>query len=141
MRSSKLVRFVAVALVGLILGAGCSGDDAATGTTEAVQFGEGSIPDSIPANIPVPDNAVIGTTLVDKINNRTEFRISIPDDIASVIQFFQVGLVNQGYIVESSEGNAAEWTLTFSNGDLRGTIFTTPQGSAATTSVITVNRS
>jgi hypothetical protein len=140
MRSFKPA-LLAVVLAVVVLGAGCGDDDAAPGTTEAIQFGEGVIPDSIPDNIPVPDNAVIGTTLVDKINNRTEFRISVAAETASVIQFFQVGLVNQGYIVDSSEGNSSEWTLKFSNGDLRGTIFTTPQGSAATTSVISVNRS
>ncbi len=135
------IRLVAALLVGIAVMAACSDDGAATGTTEAVVFGEGVIPESVPDDFPIPSNSVVGTTLVDKINNRTEFRLTVVADITSTVQFFQVGLVNQGYIINSSEGNATEWTLTFSDGDLQGQIFTTPQSDSVTTSVVSVNRS
>lgn len=141
MRVATGIRLAVVLLVGMLTVAACGDNDAVTGTTEAVVFGEGTIPESVPDDFPIPRNAVVGTTLVDKINNRTEFRLTIPADATSTVQFFQVGLVNRGYIINSSEGNAAEWTLTFSNGELQGTIFTTPQGQSASASVVSVNRS
>ena len=125
----------------LLVGAACGDDGGVTGSTEAIVFGEGTIPESVPDDIPIPPNSVVGTTLVDKVNNRTEFRLTIRAEATATVQFFQVGLVNQGYVINSSEGNAAEWTLTFSNGELRGTIFTTSQGQGLTTSVISVNTS
>jgi hypothetical protein len=134
-------RLTAILLAGLILLGACGDDDAVSGTTEAVVFSEGVIPDSVPDNLPIPDGAVIGTTLVDKINNRTEFRLTIQSDVTSVIRFFEVGLVNQGYVISSSDGNATEWTITFSDGELHGTVLTTPQAEGIATSVISVNTS
>lgn len=134
-------RLTAILLACLMLLGACSDDDAVSGTTEAVVFSEGSIPDSVPENFPIPDGAVVGTTLVDKINNRTEVRLTIQSDVTSVIRFFEVGLVNRGYVISSSDGNATEWTITFSDGGLRGTVLTTPQAEMIAISVISVNRS
>lgn len=108
--------------------AACGGDGSSS-TTEAIEFGEGEIPDSVPDDFPVPSNAVVGNTLVDHLNNKTEFRLTIRSDLDSAVQFFSVGLVNRGYVVEQSSGGAATWELTFDKGpDLRGTIvFTAPQ--------------
>ena len=134
-------RLAAFLLAGLMLLGACGDDDAVSGTTQAVVFSEGSIPDSVPDNLPIPDGAVVGTTLVDKINNRTEFRLTIQSDVTSVVRFFEVGLVNQGYVISSSDGNATEWTIMFSDGELRGTVLTTPQAEGIATSVISVNKS
>ena len=120
------LRVVALALIGVVLVA-CSGDGS-TGTTEAVTFGEGEIPATVPDDFPIPPNAVIGTTLIDRINNNTEFRLTLRSDPTSAVQFFQVGLVNQGYVVDSSEGNQVQWSIEFSRGQLTGDIlFTAPQ--------------
>jgi hypothetical protein len=132
-------RLVVLLIVVATLVAACGDDGGSTTvTTEAVVFGEGEIPESVPESFPIPPNAVIGSTLVDKINHRTEFRLTVASDVESTVRFFQVGLVNQGYVITSSEGNAAEWTMTFRLGDLTGTIFTTPQsGGSVTTAVVT----
>jgi len=135
-----IARGLAVLLVGAMVVSAC-GDDEVTGTTEAVVFGEGVIPESVPADFPRPGDSVVGTTLVDKINNRTEYGLSVTADATSTVQFFQVGLVNQGYIIDSSEGNSAEWLLDFSKGELQGSIFFTPQSDTVTTAVIRFNRS
>ncbi|MCH7585361.1 MAG: hypothetical protein IH941_09430 [Acidobacteria bacterium] len=141
MRADSRLRVATAVLALLLVGVACGDDGGVTGSTEAITFGEGTIPDSVPGNFPIPDGSVVGTTLVDKINNRTEFRLTIRAETTATIRFFQVGLVNQGYVINSSEGNAAEWTLIFSDGELRGTIFTTPQGQGLTSSVISLNRS
>lgn len=123
-------RLVAVvALLTLVVVVAACGDGEPAGTTQAVTFGEGVIPDSVPEDFPIPDGAEVGSTLVDKINDRTEFTLAIRSDPTSAVQFFQVGLVNQGYVVGSSEGNQTLWEITFSKGDdLTGSIiFTAPQ--------------
>lgn len=144
MRVERRGILVALVVVALIVSAAACGDDdggGGTGTTDAIVFGEGTIPPAVPDNFPVPSNAVVGSTLIDKVNNRSEFRLTIPADATSAVQFFEVGLVNQGYVINSSEGNAAEWTIAFSDGELKGTVFSTPQGQAVTTVVVSINRS
>lgn len=122
-RFRPLVAFVAT----LVVFVACSGDGS-TATTAGVVFGEGEIPSTVPDDFPIPGNAVVGTTLVDKINNNTEFRLTMRSDPTSVVQFFQIELVNAGYVVGSSEGNQTEWTMEFSKGALTGDIlFTAPQ--------------
>jgi hypothetical protein len=123
----RRVLTLAIATTMLVAFAAC-GDDAVPTSTEPITFSEGSIPDSVPDDFPIPDGAVIGTTMVDRVNNRTEFRITWRTDPTSAVQFFELGLVNRGYVVESSEGNQALWTLTFANGELTGQIvFSAPQ--------------
>lgn len=139
MISRTVAAGLTVVVVLAIVVAACGDDDAGGGTTQAVVFGEGEIPSSMPDDFPVPDGAVIGTTLVDKVNHRSEFRLTVQADIQVTIQFFEVGLVNSGYIVDVSEGNAAEWTIEFSREELKGTVFITPQGPAST-AVVSVNR-
>lgn len=119
---------LAILLVLAFVVSACGGDGT-TGTTEAVTFGEGEIPESVPDDFPIPGDAVIGTTMVDRTNNRTEFRLTMRSDPTSAVQFFQVGLVNQGYIVGSSDGNQVQWAIEFSRGEeLEGSIlFTAPQ--------------
>jgi len=141
MRPEPRTRLAVILLALTVMAAACGDDDDVTGSTEAVVFGEGTIPESVPDDFPIPSDAVVGTTLVDKINNRTEFRLSVRSDLTSIVRFFQVGLVNQGYIINSSDGDDVEWTLTFSNGELQGSVFTSFMGQDVSTSVISVNTS
>lgn len=108
---------------------------------EEVSFGEGDIPSPVPGDFPVPDGAEVGSTLVDRVNNRTEFRLNIPDGAGAVVRFFTVGLVNAGYVVESSEGDAAAWSIHFARETLRGTILIESAGPEVTSAVVSINRS
>jgi hypothetical protein len=65
----------------------------------------------------------------------------VPQDVTATVQFFLVELVNEGYVVESSEGSAALWTITFSKGDLTGEVSLQAQGAAVTQAVASINRS
>lgn len=139
-------RWRLLAVVGvftLAVGAAACGLDDGGGTesTDPVVFGEGTVPEAFPSDFPIPLDSVIGSTLVDTVNNRSEFRVTTTADRTSVIQFFEVGLVNRGYVINSSDGNSSEWTITFSNGELKGTILAIPQGAGITAAVVSINRS
>ncbi len=96
------------------------------------------MPESIPDDFPVPANAAVGATMVDPVNNRTEVRLQMAGTVTSVIRFFEVGLVNQGYVVDSSTGSPVEWTLRFSDGPLDGRVVIS-QEDAGVIAVVSVN--
>lgn len=137
-RRITLASVIAVFLLVALAGAGCDRGD--PGVDGDVVFGEGSLPASFPRDFPVPPNAAIGTTLVDRVNNRTEVNLTVRADMTSAVQFFQVGLVNQGYVVDRSEGDRARWTIEFLRGEMRGEIGLNVSGSTALVS-ITMNTS
>ena len=120
----------AVALIAMLgLFAAC-GDDGGSGTTSdaPVVFGEGEIPSAFPHDFPIPPNAVIGTTMIDRVNHRSEMSLQIDAELVAAVQFFNVGLVNQGFVVESSEGSAITWTIIFSRGEVTGSVVLQTQG-------------
>jgi len=76
----------------------------------------------------LPPNAVIGTTMIDRVNHRSEMSLQIDAELVAAVQFFNVGLVNQGFVVESSEGSAITWTIIFSRGEVTGSVVLQTQG-------------
>lgn len=116
-------RTAAMVVFALILVTGCGDDSpAATGAGDQVVFGEGEPPAAFPADFPIPTNAVIGTTLVDRINHRSEMALQIDGLVDAAVQNFTIGLVSQGYVITSSEGTAESWTIAFNRGELRGEV-------------------
>ena len=120
----------AVALIVMLgLFAACGDDGASATTSDApVVFGEGEIPSAFPDDFPIPPNAVIGTTMIDRVNHRSEMSLQIDAELVAAVQFFNVGLVNQGFVVESSEGSAITWTIIFSRGEVTGSVVLQTQG-------------
>lgn len=135
-RASQRPVIVVAILLAAILVAACGGGDA-----EPITFGEGEIPGAFPDDFPTPPGVVIGSTLVDRVNHRSEFSMVTPTDMTAAIQFFLIELVNEGYVVESSEGASALWTIRFARGDLAGEVVLQPLGTAATQAVASINRS
>lgn len=131
-RRPLLVMLAVAALACLLVGCG---------RDEPVTVGEGEIPGSVPDDFPVPAEAVVGSTLVDRVNHRTEFRLNMSEGSTPVIQFFTVNLVSAGYVVERSAGDDARWSIQFSRGTLRGTVLVEPAGSGAATALVSINRS
>jgi hypothetical protein len=129
---------LAIALA-VTVAAGCSdsGDDPATGNTE-IEFGRGVMPETVPSDFPVPTEAVINATLVDGANNRTEVNMLFPAEIAVVARFFDVNLVNRGYLVGSSTGTELSWTIEFSKDQLSGTIELVPQTETTTSATLDI---
>ena len=119
-------------LSAMLLVVACGGDD-----DQAVEFEEGRIPDSVPRDFPVPEGAVIGATMVDAANARTEFSLTVDADLPSVVQFFTISLVNQGYVIERSQGTSqTSWHMSFRRGDLSGEILVSSEGGSASQAIV-----
>lgn len=108
---------------------------------EPVSTGEGEIPGSVPDDFPVPPGAVVGTSVVDRTNHRTEFRLNTPEQLTRVVRFFTVSLVERGYVVDDLAGDGTRWTIEFSRDILRGTVLVEPGGAGETTVLVSINRS
>jgi len=119
----RVARLVALLLVGALVVAGC-GDDtgAGGGTGDQVVFGEGEPPPAFPDDFPIPTSAVIGTTLIDRANHRSEMALQIDAVLVAAVQYFTIGLVSQGFVVNSSQGTGQSWTVTFTRGELSGEV-------------------
>ncbi len=116
---------VALALAALfaVVGAACGDDGGGDGTGPDVSFGSGSIPDPVPEDFPIPPGAIIGSTLVDRINNRTELEMRLRDDQATTAQYFTVNLVNRGFVIDDSrQETGGRWVIDFRRADLRGSV-------------------
>ena len=116
----------------ILLAAGCGDDDPVT-------FGEGEIPSSVPDDFPVPAGAVVGSTLVDRVNHRTEFAFTIAQEADAVVQYYTVGLVSAGFVVTSSESGLDFWQIEFSRGELLGQLIISPGGSGLAAVVASFN--
>lgn len=129
-------RLLLFALVGLmvVLGA-CSSDN-----PEPVVFGSGSLPDSFPSDFPVPDQASIGSTLVDGVNGRTEVSLVIPAPVEESAQFFVVNMLPGGYVVDSSSGDSGKWTISFRRDDLNGEVILQGVSAGTSQAVITITQ-
>ena len=132
-------RLLVVVLVAIAaLGAAACGDDT---PAEPIEFGEGSVPATMPDSIPIPQGAAIGSTLVDRINNRTEMSVQARLDYEGLVRFYGIELVNEGFILTESSGDEFQWTIKFVDGDLIGDVLIAPAGSGLSRAVIGVNRS
>ncbi|MDH3262128.1 MAG: hypothetical protein OEM22_01580 [Acidimicrobiia bacterium] len=109
-------RFLIALLALTLVGAACSED------APPVEFGEGEVPPAFPDDFPIPEGAQIGTTLIDRVNTRSEFIMTVAAVVSDMAQFFSVELVSDGYVIDSSEGSVADWSIEFSRGDLAGSI-------------------
>jgi hypothetical protein len=126
---------VAVAAALLVTTVACD-DDPDSGAGR----GRDELPASFPRDFPVPTDAVVVSTLVDATVHRSGATIAVTTDLVSAVQFFQVGLVNRGYVVNRSEGDADTWRIEFARGELYGVI-DMEQSGGVTTALVTINAS
>lgn len=117
-----------------IVSAACSGttvstvvDTSSTTTTTSdpsvpVVFGSGSIPDTMPVEFPFPDEAVIGSTLIDRNRNLTEVIFRVPAAVTALAAFYEANLPNRDYTVDFSSGTETMWEIEFSGNASTGTI-------------------
>ncbi len=140
MTTERLLLAAAVLAAATFLGA-CNGDgEGDNGTTApVVSFGEGSVPDQFPEDFPLPPGAVVGTTLVDGVNSRTEMELRVRQDIADVAQFFTVNLVSNGFVIDDSNQDGTRWTLDFRRDRLTGSLVITTPSIGVSQAVVTLN--
>ena len=112
-----------VAVLALILAA-CSGEstdaEASDATTTIVtesgtsggeagelEFGRGQLPETVPADFPIPDEAVIGATMVDRTRDLTQVITTYPANVPAVVEFYEINLPALGYAIDASSGTDA----------------------------------
>ena len=55
-------------------------------------FGRGSVPDTVPQSFPIPDEAVVGATLVDTNRGLTEMILTLPATVDAVVTYYEENL-------------------------------------------------
>ncbi len=150
MTARRLLLMLALgSLVFLAIGCGDDGVDGTGATSgapictvsgsDAVTFGEGEIPASVPDDFPVPDGVLVGSTMVDRANHRSEFAFTLAQEATAVVEFYTVSLVSAGFVVDSSAGDTVSWRIEFSRGELRGDMVIQPGGAGLSAVVASFN--
>lgn len=138
-----------VAVLALILAA-CSGESTDTEASDAttttivtesgtsggeageLEFGRGQLPETVPADFPIPDEAVIGATMVDRTRDLTQVITTYPANVPAVVEFYEINLPALGYAIDASSGTDASWTIEFSSEASTGEIVLEVGGSGLT---------
>jgi len=124
------IKITAIAILAVSLFAGaCSSSGAGTSTTvvagddgSGVVFGRGSVPATVPDSFPIPDQAVVGATLIDTNRGVTEMVLNLPASSDATITYYQKNLPASGYEITSSGGSEIEWEIVFVGGDVDGVV-------------------
>jgi len=143
MRTRKTL--IAIVAVVAVLGAACTSETAdqtttsmATTTTVSteipdLEFGDGAVPFTVPIEFPLPDSAVVGTTMIDGVNGRSEMNVNIPAAVTEVVTYYETNLPALGFEVIDSMGSESEWDITYTKNGVEGKIHLTFGGSSVTT--------
>ncbi len=91
-------------------------------SNEPLVFGNGSMPATVPDDFPIPSEARVGSTMVDRSRGVTEVVIVYPADVSEVVEYFETNLPALGYTVDESSGSNIRWAIEFSNDGLDGDI-------------------
>lgn len=136
----------------VLISAACSDDPVATTTTttaaagtavsspDDVVFGSGVMPDTIPSEFPIPQGSVLGSTMVVTKTGFTEVIIRLSAEIGVAAEFFNQGLEQAGFTVESSVAEAdGGWRIEFLDGDTPATIELTQSQAGISQAVLRYN--
>lgn len=140
---TRLLAALAALIVVSLLAVGCGGPSSGTTTTAApdasaqgVVFGRGSIPDAVPESFPVPDEAVVGATLVDTDRGVKEMILTFPASTDAVVTYYEENLPLRGYEITGSDGIDGTWVLEFSGEGVDGVIRITAGGSGVSSASV-----
>ena len=147
MRTRKSL--IAIVALVAVLGAACTSEtaDPTTTTTLAptttapteipdLEFGSGSVPFTVPVEFPLPDSAVVGTTMIDGVNGRSEMNVNFPAAVAEVVTYYETNLPALGFEVTDSKGTDSEWDITHTKDGVTGTIHLAFGGASVTTGTL-----
>jgi hypothetical protein len=139
---------IAIVAVVAVLGAACTSDTADPTTTTLVttatvsteipdlEFGSGSVPFTVPVEFPLPDSAVVGTTMIDGVNGRSEMNVNFPASVTEVVTYYETNLPALGFEVTDSKGTDSEWDIIFVKDGVKGSIRFAFGGSSVTTGTL-----
>jgi hypothetical protein len=141
MQTNRLLTALAALVVVALVAAGCGGSSEDTTTNadadaSGVVFGRGSVPDTVPDSFPIPDEAVIGATLIDTNRGLTEMIITFPASVEAVVTFYEVNLPLSGYEITSSDGTDGEWAMEFNGEGIDGVIRIKAGGSGVSSATV-----
>jgi hypothetical protein len=105
-------------------------------SASGVVFGRGSVPDTVPRSFPIPDEAVVGATLVDTNRGLTEMILTLPATVAAVVTYYEENLPLGGYVITSSTGAGGEWTLELNGDGIDGVIRVMTGGSGVSSAAV-----
>lgn len=140
---------LAIPIVSLaLLAAACSDSTTITTGTEApstvtadpaglIVFGSGSVPETMPAGFPIPEAAVIGSTLIDRDRGLTEMMVRASANVAALAAFFETNLPNRGFTVDSSREEGDGRKIEFSGDAGSGTVDVTAAGQGVSQALVT----
>jgi hypothetical protein len=139
--SQAVLRMCVFALILVFAAAACGGadDDAATtvDASEDVVFGSGPLPDSVPDDFPVPEEARISSTLVVRSAGTTEVIMRMPATVEAAVEYFEENLDARGFERIVSEADAGGgWVMEIARDDLVGTLDFSPVGESVAEVVI-----
>jgi hypothetical protein len=136
---ATIVVVLATVLVGCTGGSSdttTSTSTSVSGTDQDLVFGRGEVPDTVPADFPIPEQAQIGATLVNRSTGLTEMVVTYPANVPEVAANYETNLEALGYTVESSSGTDTQWSITFSRDDLSGDITLSSAGTSLSSGTI-----
>lgn len=141
-------RSIASALLAAVVLAACGGttdttttSPSTTGTTmeeNGVVFGEGSLPATLPADFPIPAQAVVGATMEDTVRNRTEVILTMAAAPADVVDFYQQNLPATGYDITGSDLESTDKVIAFANEGVDGEVVIRGNGPNITSASISM---
>ena len=99
-------------------------------------FGRGSVPETVPLSFPIPDEAVVGATLVDADRGLTELILTFPAGTAAVVDYYEENLPLRGYQITDSRGSDTEWRLDFSDDVVDGVVSVQTGGSGVAAAAV-----
>jgi len=99
-------------------------------------FGRGSVPETVPLSFPIPDEAVVGATLVDADRGLTELILTFPAGTAAVVDYYEENLPLRGYQITDSRGTETAWRLDFSDDVVDGVVSVQTGGSGVAAAAV-----
>ncbi len=129
--------FIGVVVV-TIVAAGCGGSSGGTTSTAGseVVLGRGTVPQTVPESFPIPEEVVVGATLVDPTRGITEMILTFPADTPAVVDYYDQNLPLRGYTIASSDGSETEWRIDFSDDHVDGVITVQTGGSGVAAAAV-----
>ena len=111
--------------------------DAAASGDEPLVFGDGVVPETAPADFPLPEQAVVGTTMIDRTRGVTEYIVVYPANVLEVVAYYEANLPALSYDITASSGTDAKWSIEFAKGDTTGEVSLSVGGQGLTQGAVT----